>query len=261
MKIGLSSASFYPKVLTEDSIKIMTELGFSSGEIFLNSPCEYSEAYIDKLSKITFKYGFSVNSLHAFCAAFEPFLFEEYERRRDDMFKYFKMLLRCCNQIGAKCYTFHGMRLTKDGKYNKKIIEEVYNKLTYTAAEFDIKLCQENVSWCMSKDLNYLKFIKEKCKYPVYFTLDIKQAYKAFIPPTDYLKVMGENLMNLHLNDKDRSNICLLPGCGDVDFYNLKLELNKIKYKGIGIIEVYRDNFDSPKELIKSREYLEGIFN
>ena len=40
--------------------------------------------------------------------------------------------------------------------------------------------------------------IKENCKYPVYFTLDIKQAYKAGIKPEKYIDVMGKNMVNFH---------------------------------------------------------------
>lgn len=45
MKIGLSSACFYPDVLTEDSIKLIKDIGFTSGEIFLNSNSEYEEEF------------------------------------------------------------------------------------------------------------------------------------------------------------------------------------------------------------------------
>ena len=60
-----------------------------------------------------------------------------------------------------------------------KFIIEIFNELTYIACEEGIKLAQENVSWCMSSDFRIFNMLKERCKYPLYFTLDIKQAYKA----------------------------------------------------------------------------------
>lgn len=260
MNIGLSSACFYPNTLTEDTLQKINEMGFNVAELFLNSPTEYEEKFIDILGNKANKYNIQINSLHAFCAAFEPFLFEEYERRRDDMFVYFEKMCRSCSQIGAKYYTFHGMRLSKDGAFNKKLIAEVYEKLTYTALNYGIKLCQENVSWCMSSKPDFLEYIKEHSKYPIYFTLDIKQAYKAGLVPLDYLKIMNKNLQNLHINDRDDNSLCLLPGKGNVDFYSLKKELDKIGYDGVGIIEVYKENYKNLGDLKKSKEHLEKIF-
>lgn len=261
MDIGLSSACFYPDTLTENTLPKMKEMGFRVAELFLNSPTEYEEKFIDLLGNEANKYNIQINSIHAFCAAFEPFLFEEYERRRDDMFVYFEKMCRSTSQIGAKYYTFHGMRLSRDGNYNKKLIAEVYDKLTYTALKYGIKLCQENVSWCMSSKPDFLEYIKEHSKYPIYFTLDIKQAYKAGLTPIDYLKVMNKNLKNLHINDRDDNSICLLPGHGDVNFQSLKQDLDEVGYNGVGIIEVYRENYKDLSELKRSKEYLEEIFN
>ena len=60
MEIGLSSASFYPNVNTEDSIEVMKQLGFESGEIFLNSPSEYEEDFIKELLEEKNKYNFKI---------------------------------------------------------------------------------------------------------------------------------------------------------------------------------------------------------
>lgn len=259
MDIGLSSACFYPDTLTENTLCKIKEAGFSVAEIFLNCPSEYEEKYIDLLANEADKNNIKINSLHAFCAAFEPFLFDEYEKRRSDMFIYFEKLCRCCSQIGANCYTFHGMRL-RDG-YNKKLIMEVYDKLSYTALKYGIMLCQENVSWCMSSRLDFLEYVKENSKYPIYFTLDVKQAYKAGLNPMDYLKIMGKGLKNLHINDRNDNSVCLLPGNGNVDFNLLKQELENIEYDGAGIIEVYKENYKDLSEIKKSKDYLEMIFN
>ena len=259
MQIGISSACFYPKVETENAIPLMKKLGFELGEIFLNSPSEYEYDFVQKIHEQKLRYDFKINSVHAFCAHFEPFLFDRYDRRRKDMMFYFKAVCRACNQLQANSYTFHGMRNIESKGLDKGFVIDIYNELTYIAGEAGIKLAQENVSWCMSSDLDFLTMVKEKCKYPLFFTLDLKQAYKANKFPKDYINVMGNELINLHINDKDEDNVCLLPGNGDIDYTILSKELSDIGYKGNAIIEVYNENFKTYDELKKSKKLLMNV--
>lgn len=261
MDIGLSSASFYPYVNTEDSIKLMKNLGFNRGEIFLNSPSEYDKDFVNKLIEIKDENDFEVKSIHSFSSFYEPYLFDAYKRRREDMFKHFKSVCNAASMLGVDSYTFHGMRKIDYKGIDKKFVIEIYNELLYIAYEAGIKLSQENVSWCMSSDYNFLKLLKENCKYPITFTLDIKQAYKAECNPYDYIEIMGKDIVNFHINDKDSNNVCLLPGRGDVKYNLIKDKLNKIGYNDIAIIEVYRDNYDKYAELIESANLLKAIFN
>ncbi|MFL0251110.1 sugar phosphate isomerase/epimerase family protein [Clostridium neuense] len=257
MKIGLSSAVFYPNVDTEDSLEIISKLGFECAEIFLNSFSEYSEEFIDKLIYEKSTYNISINSVHAFSSSFEPYIFDAYKRRRMDMIKNFKKVCKAGNRLGAICYTFHGMRYQDINTVNKKLVSDIYNELTYIALENNIKLAQENVSWCMSSNLDFLKFLKETCKYDLFFTLDIKQAYRAGIEPYEYINVMGEKLVNFHINDRDRENTCLLPGRGNVDYSKIVNALKKNNYCGNGIVEVYRENYESYGELKECKKKLE----
>lgn len=259
MQIGISSACFYPKVETENSIPLMKKLGFELGEIFLNSPSEYEYDFVQKIYEQGLKHNFKINSVHAFCAPFEPFLFDRYERRRKDMLHYFKAMCRTCKQLQANSYTFHGMRNIEFRGLDMDFIIDIYNELTYIAAETGIKLAQENVSWCMSSDVDFLTMIKEKCKYPLFFTLDLKQAYKANKFPIDYINIMGKELVNLHINDRDKENVCLLPGHGDIDYNILGKELSGIGYKGNAIIEVYNENFKNYDEIKKSKKLLMSV--
>lgn len=259
MEIGLSSACFYPKLLTENSIEYISNLGFEVGEIFLNTISEYEEDYIKILDEERQKFGFKVESIHCFSSAVEPYLFESYKRRRQDMFKYFKMICKAAKILGAKYYTFHGMRKVDMETLDKRFIVDIYNKLIYTALEEGITLAQENVQWCMSSNLDYLKILKEECSYPVKFTLDIKQAYRTGMDFQPYIKTMGEDIVNIHINDRDQYNQCLLPGKGTVDYDYLFKILKEYGYKGNMIIEVYNDNFKENKELLDARGYLREI--
>lgn len=260
MELGLSSASFYPNVNTEDSIKLMSSLGFNAGELFLNCPFEYTDSFTDVLLEEKLKHNFNIKSVHSFAGPFEPYLFDRYKRRRDDMFKHFKDLCSAGKKLGAECYTFHGHRLADLQSLDIKFITDVYNELAYIASEKGIKLAQENVFWCMSSNLEFLKILKEKVAQPLYFTLDIKQAHKAKLKPSQYIDIMGSELVNLHLNDNDASSSCLLPGKGTVDFKELNNLLSNVSYKGIGTIEVYSENYENYNDIIVSKQILEDIF-
>lgn len=259
MDIGLSSASFYPEVNTEDSIRLMASLGFTGGEIFLNTPSEYEEAFIDRLAEEKEKYNFKVHSIHCCSSQYEPFIFDKYKRRREDMLVYYRKLCKAAKKLGAVCYTFHGMRFTNFNELDKKFIADIYDELSYISLEEGIKLAQENVSWCMSASLDFLKFLNESCSYPIYYTLDVKQAYKAFVEPEKYIEVFGKNIINFHINDRDEKHVCLLPGRGKVNYEKIITKLKSMEYDGMAIIEVYRENYLNYSELRETKEFLEKI--
>ncbi|QGU94251.1 TIM barrel protein [Clostridium bovifaecis] len=259
MDIGISSACFYPNINLEDSIKLMKSLGFNKGEVFFNCPSEFTKEFSERLLEESEKSRFIINSVHAFSSSFEPYIFDSYKRRKDDMLKYFKDVCKAGKTLGAKSYTFHGMRKIDNRFLNEKHVIDTYNELIYISEEIGIKLAQENVSWCMSSELSFLEMLQSKCKHPISFTLDIKQAYRAGISPESYIDVMGKRIVNLHLNDRDDKNSCLIPGKGMVDYSKIFKKLKDIEYRGIGILEVYSDNFSEYKELIEGRQYLTKI--
>ncbi len=256
MKIGLSSACFYPEVLTEDSIKLITDIGFTSGEIFLNSNSEYEDEFLGVLNEERLRHGFDIRSVHSFSSAFEPYLFEMYDRRREDMFKSFKKVCKAAKRLGAEYYTFHGMRKVDFETMNKRRIVDIYDNLIYGALEEGVVLAQENVSWCMSADTRFLELLKDKCRYPVKYTLDVKQSFRAGVDLQSYIDVMAGDLVNLHINDRNEDSHCLLPGKGSVDYDKLFNKLRSIGYSGDMIIEVYRDNFKKYDELAAAKDFL-----
>lgn len=258
MEIGLSSASFYPTINPEESIKLIKSIGFNSGEIFFNTYSEYEEEFGRILLKEKEKYDFNINSIHSFASAFEPYIFDRYERRREDMVKIFRKVCRVGKIIGAKYYTFHGDRYRPIDTVDLELIIKVYKTLVEIAYDEGIILCQENVSRCMSKDLDFLKILLKEVP-ELNYTLDIKQAFKCGIDPKEYIGVLKNRIKNLHINDRNQKEDCLLPGKGDVDYRGIIKELKTYGYNGIGIIEVYRDNFEENHDLYKSKKFLEEI--
>lgn len=240
-------------------MKLLSQKGFKVFEVFANSFFEFTEEYAMELKSIMDEEDISIRSVHTVSSAFEPYLFDAYERRRDDFFKIYKDFLSFAKILGAKAYTFHGLVERPHKNMSFKDIVYVYEKMVYEANVEGIALAQENVSWCLSGDLEYLKRLKDSVKGPLKYTLDVKQAVKAGRSPFEYLDIYGEDLMNLHLNDHDKINSCLLPGKGDYDFLTLFERVKALGYKGPGIIEVYRENYDSTDELVESMRYLERL--
>ncbi|KAF2782606.1 AP endonuclease, partial [Clostridium perfringens] len=110
MEVGISSACFYPDFELEKSFKIMKELDFNTGELFLNTYYEYSDDFVKKLIEEKEKNNFNIKSVHFFSSMYEPYLFDQYERRRKDSLEVFKNICKATNKLGAFSYTFHGMR-------------------------------------------------------------------------------------------------------------------------------------------------------
>jgi sugar phosphate isomerase/epimerase len=152
------------------------------------------------------------------------------------------------------------MRYSNFNELDKKFIIDRYNELSYIAMESGIKLAQENVSWGMSSDLKFLALLAEKCKYSIYFTLDLKQACRANVSIEKYISIMGSNIVNLHINDRDENSSCLLPGKGNLDYKTIANKLKSVGYSGKGIIEVYGDNYSNYEELTVAKNFVSEIF-
>lgn len=259
MNIGISTAIFYPDLQTEEAVALLGDAGFQEGEVFVNSFSEFTPEYGEMLGQVAKDKEFSIRSIHTVSSAFEPYLFDAYERRRDDFFKIYKDFLLFGEMIGAKAYTFHGLIKKPHPKMTFKDLVYVYEKMVYEGNLHGISLAQENVSWCLSGDLEFLKRLKDQVKEPLKFTLDVKQAVKAHKSPYDYLEIYGEDLYNLHLNDHNEEFSCLLPGKGNFDFESLFKEVTRLGYQGPGIIEVYKENYENIEELTKSKKLLERL--
>lgn len=255
MDIGISSACFYPDMVLEESISVIKNLGFNTGELFINTVSECDLDFILKIKEESLKNKFNIRSVHFFSAMYEPFLFDNYKRRRQDALKLYKKICKATNVLDANLYTFHGMRYKDFKDMDKGLVLDVYKELVYIAKENNIDLAQENVSWCSSSSLDFLKFIKDNI-YDLKYTFDIKQAYKVGKDPLDYLNIMGYDLINFHINDRSEESICALPGMGTVDYNVIFNKLKEINYDKTAIIEVYRENFDKYEELTKVRDFL-----
>ena len=99
----------------------------------------------------------------------------------------------------------------------------------------------------------------------LHYTLDIKQAIRAGEDPLDFVKVLGNRIVNLHLCDvfhqPDGRVTLAMPGQGDYDFAALSRAMAQAGYQGPAMIEVYSDMYQNLSEIEISRRAMEQVFN
>ncbi len=246
MQLGISTACFYPLPI-EQALDQIGKLGLRAVEIFFNTESEYFDPLLAEIERHVQGNGLEVRSIHPFSSANEGILlFSEYTRRTEDAFAQYQRYFETGQRLGAKYFTFHGERRmgidTDGGIIDRKL--KVYRRLVETAAVYGLTFTQENVAWCRSADPGYLRELYENVP-ELRYTLDIKQAHRAGQDWRRFLNAVGDRICNIHLNDFDEKQSCLLPGEGSMDYDAFFAALAELGYDRQVLIEVYKDNFSS----------------
>jgi len=256
MKVGISTATFFQKELTENTFSVIQRCGGDVAEVFLSTYREYEESFANVLN--VEKKGLEIYSIHSLNTQFEPQLFNKADRTREDAEVLFRKVCRAAQIIGAKVYTFHGQaRLKRNYTIDPEYAGKVLTRLGDIANEYGITLCLENVHWAT---FNSPEFYKELKKYTnnIGTVLDIKQAWQSNYDWRDYLDVMGKDLKNVHVSDVIGEKIKMI-GKGEFPFKELIQRLNDNGYEGPIIVEQYSNNYDSYDEVAESVKYLKNI--
>ena len=262
MRIGISSAVFYPQI-SEIAIEKICRAEAQCAEFFYNCDYEISDAYVDELKKYISDKKTEIVSVHPYTAfAEDVFFFSDYERRTEENIKRYSEIFKNAKRLGAKYLTLHGERLNKATFSGADIAEQrAIRSLSLLADEAKrngITLCLENVVWCKSSDLEYIRKVSEYVDN-IGFTLDLKQARRAGVAYEKYLEIMGTRLRNIHVSDYNGENDCLLPGEGEFDFSSFINQMKLRGYEGDFIIEVYSSAFVEESQILKAKEYLESV--
>lgn len=257
MKVGISTATFFSKVLTEDSFSVIQRCGGECAEVFLTTRYEYEPAFADLLAERTG--GLEIFSVHALNTQFEPELFNAVPRTRRDAEELYRKVLDVGRKLGAKCYTFHGrMRLKRNMVISPEAAGRRMKELGDIALDYGVKLCFENVHWAMFNSPEFFVEAKEFCPN-VGAVLDIKQARQSGRDWREYISVMGDRLMNVHLSDCDENGAIKLIGRGCFPFEELARTLKDGGYDGPLMIEQYADNYGDVSEVADAVRYLKHI--
>ena len=257
MKVGISTASFFLKSETEDTLNILNAMGVEVCEIFLTTFREYRKEFVDMLLERKGK--LDIHSIHTLNLQYEGELFNASPRTREDCEFFFRQAAEAGARLNANYYTFHGPPRLKRTPYNinydwmgKRLKELNSIMLEYGGC---CQIAYENVHWTFFSNPEFFEKLKEKVDIKA--TLDIKQAMQSKISVDEYIKVMGKDLVNVHLCDYHNDGSLALPGKGSVDFTDLFRKLISIGYDGPLLMELYARNYDSFDEVYRSYEYLQ----
>lgn len=258
MKVGISTASFFLKSQTEDSLDLLNAMGVETCEIFLTTFREYRKEFIDLL--LERKGNLDVHSVHTLNQQYEGELFNASPRTREDCEYFFRQTAEACARLDASYYTFHGPPRLKRTPYNINYewMGKRLGELNKIMSEYggNAEIAYENVHWTFFSSPEFFEKLKETVDIKA--TLDIKQAMQSHYSVDDYLKVMGKNLVNVHLCDYFEDGSLTLPGQGSVDFTKLFRDLLSIGYNGPVLMEIYARNYQNLDEVKRSFEYLQN---
>lgn len=256
MELGISTASFFSKEVTENSLDIIKKLGINLCEVFLTTFCEYKKEFVEELVKR--KNGIDVYSIHTLNVQFEPELFNLAKRTREDSEVFFKQAAVAAKLLKAKYYTFHGITRLKKTPYSLdferigKRVDELDEMLS--AIGDGCRIAYENVHWTCFSAPEFIIQLKKHSN--VKTCLDIKQAMQSKISVYDYIDAMGDRLANVHVCDYDESGKLFVPGKGSFNFEKLFRKLYEIGYNGPVIMELYAGNYNNYDEIREGYEYL-----
>ncbi len=259
MLVGISTATYFTKLVTENSFSVICSNGGETCEVFLTTYMEFEEDFARLINER--KGDLEVYSIHSLSTAFEPQLFNQAERTRADAEKWFRKVLKVGQMIGAKCYTFHGSTRVKKTQYiNPTAFGRRMKELCDIALEYGITLCLETVHWCAFSTPDFFKEVKAQAP-DLGVTLDIKQCWQSGYDWADYLDVIGDRLKNVHLCDHKADGTICMAGKGVFPFEDLVERLHKDGYNGPLIIEQYAKDYASYDEVEDSVKYLKEIIN
>ncbi len=268
MEIGVSTASYFNRMQVEDALLDIGAHGVGLCEIFLNTFSEYRPAFIDLLCERITAAGLRVFSVHPMSTQFEPLLFSLHSRQRGDAWKLFELVLQAAHKLGASHYVMHGPANLSGAARNLQLgrIAPIFRKMIARAAEYNVTLTLENVSWCVFSKPEYGAALREAVGgRSLKFTLDVKQAIRAGSSPLAFIDAVGDDIVNLHLCDAvtqpDGTYTLTMPGSGTVDFAAIAAALRLRGYVGPAFIEVYSDMFSDISEIYQSLELMRKLLS
>lgn len=257
MNIGVSTASLYPLHI-EDAFAKLAEMGVSVVETFANSTCEAREPYLSQICGIRDSHGMTVTSFHPFSSPMESvFLFSTYDRRIEEMMSLYREFFGAMNRLGAKIFVLHGA--IQSSKCTAEHYVKQFRLLSEAGREFGVTVAQENVSYCLSGDLEFLKMMKRELGEYANFVLDLKQARRSGADPFDYINALGKDIIHCHLSDANADRDCLPIGRGEFDFARFLETMLGLGYDGAFIVELYRENYGEFTELRESVDALSEL--
>lgn len=259
MKIGISTASFYP-LATEEGLLKLSENGVGTTEIFFNSSSELSDEFISKLITIKNQNGIDVAAVHPFTSGYEPYLLSRtYPRRYNDTLDLYRRYANAGAKLGAKFLVLHGDRPMPDEKVPEYC--EHFSRLSRVVEQEGVMLTQENVNKFCAANPEFIRKMVDNLGNRAMFTFDVKQCVRAGYSPWEVYDAMRGHIAHIHLSDHNEVSDCMLPGRGEFPFEKLFRIALADGYDGAALIEVYSNAYVTDEQLINAYQSLKDKYN
>lgn len=260
MRCGISTSCFYPEN-TLSSLQRVIDAGAPVTELFLNTFSELEPAFVARVADAVQRSGICISSVHPFTSAMEGFFFaSQYEGRMLDGISIYRRYFEVCRLWGADKLVFHG-----DHKGNPACTEAEYaanfQSLAAVGQEYGVALCHENVHYCRLGNPAQVRSIRPLMGKYAAFTLDIKQLRRQGDTLDAMLDAMHGGVRQVHISDFSASADCISPGRGGFDFVDLIVKLQKMRYTGDLIIELYQDGFRDIAELVCAMQQVQALID
>lgn len=254
MKVGISTASLFMRLNTEDALPLFSEWNVPEAEVFLTSFSEYEPAFAKKVAES--RGNVKVHSVHVLNTQFEPQLYNAHPRVSADAFAWLKKAMTSAQLLGASKYTFHGIaRIKRTYREDLKSLGENTEKIARVCKEYSVTLCLENVEWALYNRTGIFTEMKKYCP-ELKGVLDLKQARITGEPYEAYLKEMGESLSHVHVCDFTADGNTCVAGAGTFDFDGLFARLKDAGFCGTLLIENYCKDYKNLGQLKRAYEFL-----
>ncbi|HBJ25244.1 MAG TPA: sugar phosphate isomerase, partial [Ruminococcaceae bacterium] len=125
--------------------------------------------------------------------------------------------------------------------------------------EYGVTVAQENVSYCLSGRLDFLRMMKRELGKYAKFVLDLKQCRRSHEDIFEVVRALGEDIIHLHVSDANSDRDCMPIGQGCFDFRRLMQEMGQLGYSGAYMVELYRRDYDEYPRLRESVDRLRDI--
>ncbi len=247
----MSTACFFGRMLNEEALLKIGELGVKYAEVFFSAQMEYTDEFTGGLAATCKEFGIKMVSVHALPTQFEPQLFSRHPRQYKEAMEVYKKVLRAAKALGAEKYVFHGpihLKIARKPSVDMGFAADRATELAEIAKLCGVKLCYENVHWCWYNMPGFASELVARAQTDnLYFTLDMKQAAQSGFPVTDYIDDMGSRLAHVHLCDHrvdaERGIMPCLPFEGEADWAGMRAALSAAHFSGTMMLEVYSSNY------------------
>lgn len=268
MEVGMSTACFFGRLLNEEALREIGDMGIHLAEVFFAGQCEYAPSFLHELRQIAREKDVRIRSIHAFTTQFEPQLLSIHPRQYGEAMETLYKVLSAAQTLGADTYVFHGppyLKTARKLEIDYARVGRTISEIADLAADYGVRLCYETVHWCWYQFPDFAPRLLEHVESDnLFFTLDMKQAAQSGYEMSEYIDKMDGRLAHVHVCDfrvdPRRGTVPCMPMQGQADWNGLRSKLRDVGFSGDMMLEVYTRDYDTREQLLESYDAVRSFF-